>query len=95
MTHKLDIYIGSANRSRRIYSSYLKKVRQWASDTFPDGYTLVRGEGYYRGISEDSILLHAFLDNDAPIRDRLEKLKRELRQESILVVRSAIDVEVV
>ena len=95
MTYRLDIYIGSDNRSRRIHAGYVSKIRQWAADTFPDGYTLLRGQGYYRGVSEDSILLHAFLNDDAPIRGRLEKLRRQLKQESILVVRSAIDIEVV
>ena len=95
MPYKVDIYIGSDNDSRRIRRSYLKKVRDWANDTFPDGYTLVRGEGCYRGITEDSILLYIFSDYDIALRERLEKLKRELKQEAILVVKSAVELEVV
>lgn len=95
MTYRLDIYIGSDNRSRRIRPGYVSKVRQRAAQAFPEGYTLLRAHGYYRGVSEDSILLHAFLNDDAPIRDRLEKLRRQLRQESILVAGSVIDIEVV
>lgn len=93
--YRVDIYIGSDNDSRKIQDSYLEKVRKWANATFPDGYTLVRGEGYYNGVSEDSILLYAFLNYDAVLKDRLERLKRELRQESILVVKSPVDFEVV
>ena len=55
--YRVDIYIGSDNDSRKIHDNYLDKVRKWANATFPDGYTLVRGEGYYNGVSEDSILL--------------------------------------
>ena len=93
--YRVDIYIGSDNDSRKIHESYLDKVRKWANKTFPDGYTLVRGEGYYNGASEDSILLHAFLNYDPALKHQLEKLKRELRQESILFVKSAVDYEVV
>jgi len=95
MPYRVDIYIGSDNGSRKIHKNYLKKVSDWANATFPDGYTLFRGQGCYRGISEDSVLLHILSDYDAPLRDRLQMLKRELKQESILVVKSAVDVEVV
>jgi len=93
--YRIDIYIGSDNDSKKISDPYLDKVRQWAKETFPDGYTIVRGEGYYKGIPEDSILLYAFLNHDISYRDALEKLKRELKQESILTVKSSSDFEVV
>ena len=93
--YRVDIYIGSDNDSRKISDLYLEKVRRWANEIFPDGYTLVKGEGYYNGASEDSILLHAFLNYDPALKHQLEKLKRELRQESILLVKSAVDYKVV
>lgn len=93
--YRVDIYIGSDNDSRKISDLYLEKVRRWAGEIFPDGYTLVRGEGCYNGVSEDSILLHAFLNYDVALKDQLERLKRELRQESILLVKSSVDFEVV
>jgi len=93
--YRIDVYIGSDNDSRKIDDGYLNKVKTWANTTFPDGYTLVKGEGYYNGTSEDSILLHAFLNYDPALGHQLEKLKRELRQESILVVKSSVDFEVV
>ena len=95
MPYRVDIYIGSDNDSRRICKSYLKKVRDWANAVFPEGYTLVKGEGCYNGISEDSILLYAFSNYDVALKNKLENLKRELRQEAILVVKSAVDFEVV
>lgn len=93
--YKVDIYVGSDNDSRKISDLYLEKVRRWANETFPDGYTIVRGEGYYNGASEDSILLHTFLNYDPTLRRQLEKLKRELNQESILIVKSAVNYKVV
>jgi len=93
--YRIDIYIGSDNDSRKIHDVYLDKVKKWANETFPDGYTLVRGEGYYNGVSEDSILLHTFLNYDPTLKQQLERLKQELRQESILVVKSPVDFEVV
>jgi len=60
MPCKVDIYIGTDNDSRRIHTSYLKKVREWANNTFPNGYTLVGGEDCYRGITENSILFYVF-----------------------------------
>jgi hypothetical protein len=94
-TYRVDIYIGSDNDSRQIHAGYLNKVREWANTAFPDGYTIFRGEGYYNGSSEESLLLHAFLNYDPILKDQLEKLKRDLRQESILVVKSVADYEVV
>jgi len=93
--YRVDIYIGSDNDSRKIYDSYLNKIKNWANEIFPDGYTLVRGEGYYNGTSEDSILLYAFLDYNPVLKRQLEKLKRELKQESILLVKSTVDLEVI
>lgn len=93
--YRIDIYIGSDNDSRRVHDIYLDKIKKWANATFPDGYTLVRGEGYYNGVSEDSILLHAFLNCDVVLKDRLQKLKRKLGQESILFVKSPANFELI
>ena len=93
--YRVDIYIGSDNDSRKIHDSYLDKVKKWANATFPDGYTLVTGEGYYNGVSEDSILLYAFLNYNVALNRQLKRLKRELRQESILFAKSPVDYELV
>jgi predicted DNA binding protein len=94
MPYRIDIYIGSDNDSKRICKSYLKKVKDWAIVAFPEGYTLVRGEGCYNGVSEDSVLLSALSKYDVGLRHQFEKLKQELRQDAILVVKSAVDFEV-
>jgi len=95
MPYRVDICIGSDNDSRKVCKSYLEKVRGWANTAFPDGYTLLKGEGCYRGISEDSILLYAFLSHDLALRNQLQELKHELKQEAILLVKSTVDFEVV
>lgn len=91
----LTYIVGSDNGSRRIDGPYLSKVRQWADKNFPDGHTFLRGEGYYRGVSEDSLLINLLSDFDFPFREQLEGLKRDLSQEAILVVKSQVDLEVI
>jgi len=93
--YRVDVYIDSDNKSGKISDIYLDKIREWANEIFPDGHTIVKGEGYYNGISEDSILLHAFLNYDSILKHQLKKLKRELKQETILLVKSTVDLEVV
>ena len=95
MPYRVEIYIGSDNGTRKICESYLKKVKEWADTNFPEGYTLLKGEGCYRGIYEDSILINALSDYDVALGDQLKRLKLELNQEAILIVKSAVDLEVV
>ena len=95
MSYRIDIYIGSDNDSRRIRKGYLSKVKQWANDNFPDGYTLIRGQGCYLGISEDSVLINALSNYDMALRDQVEQLKQELGQQAILLVKAHVDFEVI
>jgi len=94
MPYRIDIYIGSDNGSRKIDRGYLNKVRQWADGVFPDGYTVVKGQGHYRGASEDSLLLNVLSNYDIALRDQLNRLKQDLGQEAILVTKAHIDLEV-
>lgn len=95
MGYRIDIYIGSDNGTRKISESYLRKVRSWADGVFTNGYTLIRGDGRYKGISEESVLINAVCERDFDQYDRLEKLKRELKQEAILLVKSSVDAKIV
>jgi hypothetical protein len=52
VTYKLDLYIGSDNGTRRIRRDYLDKIVEWADKNFPNGYTLVKGRGYYDAIKK-------------------------------------------
>ena len=95
MPYRIDIYIGSDNKSRKIYDDYLEKVVKWADGNFPDGYTLIRGQGCYRGISEDTILINALSSYDVVLKDSLGKLKSELCQEAIMIAKSRVDLEMI
>lgn len=95
MPYRIDIYIGSDNSSRRINKGYLDKVRRWANDNFPDGYTLIRGQGCNGRTTEDSVLINVLSDYDYAMRDKLKGLKEELRQDAILVVKAQVDFEMV
>jgi hypothetical protein len=95
MPYRIDIYIGSDNGSRRIDDNYLSKVRHWADGIFPDGYTIVRRYGYYRGTSEDSLLLNVLSSQELSLGEQLKQLKYELDQDAILVTKSQVDLEVI
>ena len=95
MSYRIDIYIGSDNGSRRINEAYLNKVRNWADGIFPDGYTFVRGQGYYRGTSEDSLLINVLSYSEPSLREQLKQLKHELSQEAILVSKTYVDLEMI
>jgi hypothetical protein len=93
--YKIDIYIGSDNGSWRIDDNYLSKVRHWADGMFPDGYTIIRGNGYYRGASEDSLVLNVLSSQQLSLRQQLKQLKDELEQDAILVTKYKVDLEVI
>ena len=95
MPYRIDIYIGSDNGSRKINDGYLGKVKQWANRHFPDGYTLLRGEGCYGGHSEDSVLLNVLSNGDFQLKEQVGELKRDLSQEAILMVKSKVDLDVI
>jgi uncharacterized membrane-anchored protein YitT (DUF2179 family) len=94
MPYRVDIYIGSDNNSKKINKSYLSKIEEWASALFPNGYTLLKGRGYYNGASEDSVILNVFSDKLPDLNSQLELLKRKLMQDAILLVRSPVEFEV-
>ncbi len=95
MAHRYDIYIGSDKYSRSITEEYIDTIAAWANESFPDGYTMTFGRGYWNGESEDCVVLHALTEEEDGVVKRLKKLKDELRQDTILLSRYAVDVEMV
>jgi hypothetical protein len=91
--YKLDIYIGSDNGSRKINSRYLDRITEWADRYFPEGYTLLKGRGYYDGAQEDSVVLSALTDYDTDFKDRITELKQKLEQEAIAVTKYRVELE--
>lgn len=73
----------------------MEKIKKWANATFPNGYTLFKGEGCYNGVYEDSILINALSISDIPLRHSLRGLKHELDQDAILVVKSGVEFELI
>lgn len=95
MPYRIEIYVGSDNASRKINKDYLGRVRKWASNVFPEGYTLLKGEGFYNGVSEDSIIICVFSNHDLDIANQLYCLKKQMKQESVLFVKNPVDFKVV
>jgi len=95
MPYKIDIYVGSDNGSRRIERDYLSKITRWADENLRDGYTILRGRGYYKGMDEESVLINVLSPLDIQLRGAVERLKQELNQEAILVVRSHVELEMI
>jgi len=93
MGYRYEIYIGSDNSSRRISDSYLSKVIEWANESFPEGYTLMSGRGYWKGESEECLMINVLAEEDYLVPERLRKLKEYLGQESILLSKYRVDVE--
>ncbi len=93
--YRVDIYIGSDNETGKFYDVYLERVIRWANGAFPAGYTLIRGQGYWRGVSEESLLINALTDCNPNLSDSIAQLKRELCQEAIILTTSRVRLEVI
>ena len=93
MTYKLDLYIGSDNGTGRIRRDYLDRVVEWADKNFPNGYTLLKGRGYYEGNQEDSLVLSVLADYDFDVREQVAELKQRLDQNHIIVTKHAVERE--
>jgi hypothetical protein len=94
MPYRIEIYIGSNNNTRGISECYLDEIKNWASKVFPEGYTLIKGKGFYNGISEDSVILSVFSERELKLNHELDCLKQKLKQNSVLVAKYLVDFEV-
>lgn len=92
MPYRYDIYIGSNNRTKKIGDAHRKKVVKWANSVFPEGYTLFKGNGYYKGSNEDSLLVSVLADQETELGNYVGELKRKLRQNQILLTKYEVDV---
>ena len=93
MGYRFDVFVGSDNDSRKIRKGYLDRVVSWANSVFPEGYTLTRGRGYFGGTEEDSLILSVLTNHRIDIREKIESLKAELGQRSILVTNYTVELE--
>ena len=88
--NKIELYIGSSNETQKINDVYLNKITKWANTVFPQGYTLFKGKGYWQNTTEDSILLISICLSELTLKEEIEKLKIQLNQKSILVIKTEI-----
>ena len=95
MGYRFDVFVGSDNSSRRIGKDYLGRVVEWANSTFPQGYTLTKGRGYYEGEQEESLVLSVLTNEDVELKEKIALLRRDLRQNSILFSKYPVQFETV
>lgn len=95
MPLKYDIYIGSDNGSRKLSEKYVDLILEWANHVFPDGYTLVKGEGYYNHTKEESLVVSTISQHELELNGEVRALKERLKQDAILVTKYAVEVELV
>jgi hypothetical protein len=94
MPYRIEIYIGGDNNTGEISECYLDEIKNWASKVFPEGYTLIKGKGFYNGVSEDSVILSVFSERELKLNHELDCLKQKLKQNSVLVAKYLVDFEV-
>lgn len=92
---RYDIYIGSDNQTHRQNEDYVSKVLEWAGRIFPNGYTIVHGEGYFGQSKEDSLVVSAIVERELELSCDMRALKRLLNQDAILVTKCAVEAEMV
>jgi len=92
MPYRYDIYIGSDNETKKIAEVYRSKVIKWANSLFPEGYTIFEANGYYDGLNEDSLLVSVLSECEIEVSDYVNDLKRELKQDKILLTKFDMEV---
>ena len=79
------IYVGSNNETGILELVIIHKVLQSLGIC---GYTLTQGAGYWQGKSENTAIIEILGDYNTGI---IPELKRELKQDSILVITSIVN----
>ena len=92
---KISVYIGSDNKTRCLNQAYISAVLAWANQVFSNGYTLIKGQGYYQGNAEETLILEAITNTETPnLKQSIETLKQTLQQEAILLTRTSVLMDV-
>jgi hypothetical protein len=87
----------SATRLFRIYTENknYERVILPLLDTAFDGFTCYRGEGYWRGEKEPSLLIEVYTNNRHLIHAIAERIKHHNKQEAVLITETDCTVELV
>ena len=94
MPLRYDIYIGSDNDSQKLSRKYLELILEWANNVFPEGYTLVKGEGYFNHSREESLIVSTVSQKELDPNGEVKSLKERLKQDVILVTKYAVEAKV-
>jgi hypothetical protein len=90
---RYDIYIGSDNDSRELTKKYLELILEWANHVFPDGYTIVKGDGYYNHNREEQLVVSTISQKELDLNDKIKLLKKRIKQDAILITKYAVKAE--
>ena len=77
------IYIGSNNTTKRLEA---KKAISIASKYF-EGFTCQNANGFWKGLSEKTLIIEIETDNKKKIIELAEELKETLYQEAVAVAK--------
>ncbi len=80
------IYCGSNNKTKELELGIIKDVMKLSNG----GYTLIEGYGVYKDGSESVAIIEIYVDYNTGI---IQELKKQLEQNSLLVVESIADVK--
>jgi hypothetical protein len=58
-----------------------------------DGFSVYRGEGFWKSVSEKSLLIEVYTANKTLIRALAEKIRYANKQESVLITETECEVE--
>ena len=68
-------------------------VKARASTLFPDGFTIIKAEGHFQGVSEHSLILEIVTDDEDQVRRLAFWVRKHNRQKTVMIQRIYCDVE--
>jgi PII-like signaling protein len=87
--NQIRLYIGADNQTRTISEEYYRKTVKILNKEL-DGYTIFRGNGIWKGNTEDTIIVEIINEKIEKIEKIAETLKKELNQEAILITQEKV-----
>lgn len=56
-----------------------------------DGFTVIRTKGFWKGVPENALLIEIYTDNEKLVKALAEAIKKNNKQEAILVTSADVD----
>ena len=76
------LLIGANNKTKKVEKN---KINARALEYFPDGFTMYNARGAWLGGAEASVVLEVLTNKPARVRKLAAILKKELKQDAILM----------